>query len=95
MQVSAADGDKEMVEEDEDEEMPEIREISNKGKTTFGSGLTEEPQGYRSDDISKLDTTKKTRVLLYLGLALVPVLFLVPFFMSRNFVPPLDPSSML
>ena len=46
------------------------------------------PQGYLSSDLNKLEDGKQNRVLAYIGLALVPCLFLVPFFLSRDFVPP-------
>jgi len=51
------------------------------------NGLT---QGYLNTDIKKMGTEKKSRVLAYILLALLPCLFLVPFFMSRDFVPPTD-----
>jgi hypothetical protein len=55
---------------------------------------TATPQGYLNPDMSKLGDAKQSRVLLYIGLALVPCLLLVPFFLSRDFVPPQDiPSS--
>ena len=52
------------------------------------------PQGYLNADFSTIGDGKQLRVLVYIGLALVPVLFLVPFFMSRDFVPPTDPSAL-
>lgn len=52
------------------------------------------PEGYLNADISKIGDGKQLRVLIYIGFALVPVLFLVPFFLSRDFVPPVDPDAM-
>lgn len=46
------------------------------------------PQGYLSSDMNKMEDGKQNRVLAYIGLALIPCLFLVPFFLSRDFVPP-------
>lgn len=46
------------------------------------------PQGYLSSDMSKMEDGKQNRVFAYIGLALIPCLFLVPFFLSRDFVPP-------
>lgn len=46
------------------------------------------PQGYLSSDMRSLGEGKQSRVLAYIALALVPCLFLVPFFLSRDFSPP-------
>lgn len=46
------------------------------------------PEGYLSSDISSLSDGKQTRVVLYIALALLPCLLLLPFFMSRDFIPP-------
>ena len=46
------------------------------------------PQGYLSSDMNKMEDGKQSRVLAYIALALVPCLMLVPFFLSRDFVPP-------
>ena len=48
-------------------------------------------QGYMSSDLSSNEDGKQGRVFGYILFALVPVLFLVPFFMSRGFDPPVDP----
>ena len=48
-------------------------------------------QGYMSSDLSSNEDGKQGRVLSYIVFALVPVLFLVPFFLSRGFDPPVDP----
>ena len=48
------------------------------------------PEGYFNSDFNSLTEGKQTRVLLYIVIALLPCLFLVPFFMSRDFVPPID-----
>ncbi|KAJ1432620.1 hypothetical protein B484DRAFT_26915 [Ochromonadaceae sp. CCMP2298] len=53
------------------------------------------PEGYLSSDFASIGDGKQMRVGLYIGLALVPVLFLVPFFLSRDFVPPMDPGAMI
>lgn len=37
------------------------------------------------------DNVKKTRVLVYMGLSLLPILALIPFMSSRDFLPA-DPS---
>jgi hypothetical protein len=50
----------------------------------------EAPQGYMSSDLSSMDDSKQKRVLAYIVLALAPVLLLVPFFLSRDFVPPVE-----
>jgi hypothetical protein len=52
-------------------------------------------EGYLSSDFASIGDGKQLRVGLYIALALVPVLFLVPFFLSRDFVPPLDPEAMM
>jgi hypothetical protein len=49
------------------------------------------PQGYMSSDLSSNEDGKQGRVFAYILFALVPVLFLVPFFLSRGFEPPVDP----
>lgn len=49
------------------------------------------PQGYMSSDLSSNEDGKQGRVFGYILFALVPVLFLVPFFLSRGFEPPVDP----
>jgi hypothetical protein len=49
------------------------------------------PQGYMSSDLSSNEDGKQGRVFGYILFALVPVLFLVPFFLSRGFEPPIDP----
>jgi len=48
-------------------------------------------EGYLNTDFKKVGQEKQSRVLAYIVLALVPCLFLVPFFMSRDFVPPTIP----
>jgi hypothetical protein len=44
-------------------------------------------QGYLNTDLNKMDDTKLGRVVAYILIALLPCLLLVPFYMSRNFVP--------
>jgi hypothetical protein len=53
------------------------------------------PEGYLSSDINSLGEGKQLRVLIYIGLALLPCLLLVPFFLSREFIPPSDSFSLL
>ena len=53
------------------------------------------PDGYLNTDFNSIADGKKTRVLVYIVLALLPCLLLVPFFLSRDFIPPVDPSEML
>ena len=48
------------------------------------------PEGFLPTDFSSLGDAKQSRVLLYIALALLPCLALIPFFMSRDFVPPID-----
>ena len=51
------------------------------------------PEGYIGTDLNSLGDGKQTRVLVYIILALLPCLLLVPFFLSRDFVP-MDPGAM-
>jgi hypothetical protein len=87
--------------DDEDDDEQQMNEIDNdvviktKVVANDASDVEGQVQGYRSGDIGELGGDKKTRVGLYIGLALVPVLTLVPFMMSRSFVPPIDPAAML
>lgn len=57
------------------------------------SGESKEVDGYLNPDFKSLNEGKQFRVLLYVGLALIPCLLLVPFFMTRDFVPPTDPEA--
>lgn len=50
-------------------------------------------EGYLNSDLNKIDDSKQTRVFLYIILALAPCLLLVPFLMTRDFVPPTDPEA--
>jgi len=52
--------------------------------------VSDEVEGYLSPDFSSIGDGKQIRVLLYIGLALIPCLALIPFFLSREFVPPID-----
>ena len=54
---------------------------------TFDMTSKKQPEGYLQADIKKMADGQKSRVLAYIVLALVPVLFLVPFFLSRDFEP--------
>jgi hypothetical protein len=49
------------------------------------------PEGYMSSDLSSNEDGKQGRVFGYILFALVPVLVLVPFLLSKNFEPPVDP----
>ena len=44
-------------------------------------------EGYLNPDLSKMDDSKLSRVVVYILVALLPTLLLVPFYLSRNFVP--------
>lgn len=69
----------------------------NSGTDSKDSAVINEdkPEGYLNSDFSAIGDGKQFRVLLYIGLALIPCLLLVPFFLSRDFVPPVDPSAQL
>jgi len=54
---------------------------------TFDMTSKSKPEGYANPDFKKIAEEQKSRVLAYIVLALVPVLFLVPFFLSRDFEP--------
>ena len=45
-------------------------------------------EGYVNSDLTAIDSDKQIRVLLYISFALLPCLLLLPFFMSRDFIPP-------
>ena len=53
------------------------------------------PEGYLNPDITSISDGKQIRVILYIVLALLPCLLLVPFFFARDFVPPSDPGAMI
>ena len=55
---------------------------------TFDMESERVPDGYLNADIKKMAEGQKSRVMAYIGLALLPCLFLVPFFLSRDFSPP-------
>ena len=59
-------------------------------KPVEGGDLSGIPQGYMPSDLSTLDDGKQFRVLAYIALSLIPCLLLIPFFLSRDFVPPID-----
>jgi len=63
---------------------------SNNNNKFVTSQEGQAPQGYLNTDLNKMEDGKQARVLAYIGLALVPCLFLVPFFLSRDFVPPVE-----
>ena len=44
-------------------------------------------EGYINMDLNKNDDGKQSRVFIYIVFAILPCLLLVPFMMSRNFVP--------
>lgn len=62
----------------------------NANGITSSTNSSPSPEGYLPSDFNSLGDAKQTRVLLYIGLALLPCLALIPFFMSRDFVPPID-----
>jgi hypothetical protein len=55
---------------------------------TFDMESKRVPDGYLNQDIKNMAGEQKSRVFAYIGLALLPCLFLVPFFLSRDFTPP-------
>lgn len=64
-------------------------DLMNESKfQTFDMESKTQPDGYLNQDIKSMAGEQKSRVLAYIGLALVPCLFLVPFFLSRDFTPP-------
>ena len=48
--------------------------------------------GYISPDISSINQGKQLRVIIYIVLAVLPCLLLIPFFLTRDFSP-IDPST--
>ena len=50
-------------------------------------GYDQKIEGYINMDLSKDDDGKQSRVVLYIIFAILPCLLLVPFMMSRDFVP--------
>lgn len=68
---------------------------SNRVIATPTQADASKPQGYASSDLDSLGEGKQLRVLAYIGLALIPCLFLVPFFLARDFVPPIEPEAMI
>lgn len=44
-------------------------------------------EGYLNTDLAAMDDSKLSRVFAYILIALLPCLLLVPFYMSRSFVP--------
>lgn len=83
---SSSDGPK--TGEGKDSQSTEMNTVI--GTTREGESI----QGYLSSDISKMESGKQVRVLLYISLALLPCLLLIPFFMNRDFVPPIDADMM-
>jgi hypothetical protein len=62
------------------------------------SPKTDEPEtyeikGYLKTDFNEVNDGKQLRVYLYMALALVPCLILIPFFMERDFSPAMDPDA--
>lgn len=51
------------------------------------SAAEQSPEGYLNPDFNTVGDGKQLRVLIYIALALLPCLFLIPFFLSRDFVP--------
>jgi hypothetical protein len=75
-----------MEDSNESEEEP-LYDVLNAPK----SGSPKPTEGYLNTDFSKVGGEKQSRVLAYIALAIAPCLLLVPFFMSRDFVPPSVP----
>ena len=63
---------------------------NNAAKDEYMITKSSAPQGYLNPDFNKVGDGKQIRVLVYIVLALLPCLFLIPFFMTRDFVPPTD-----
>ncbi len=61
----------------------EFRDVKDPSESSSFSSV----QGYLEPDMNKLSDDKQSRVLAYIALALAPCLLLIPFFMSRDFVP--------
>jgi hypothetical protein len=59
----------------------------------FVASPDSKPEGYMSSDLTSMEDGKQFRVLAYILIALLPCLLLVPFFLSRDFVPPTDPAA--
>ena len=68
-----------------------IQPVTEGETTPLVADPNSKPQGYMSSDLSSNEDGKQGRVFGYILFALVPVLFLVPFFLSRGFEPPVDP----
>eukprot|EP01041_Mallomonas_annulata_P007383 gene7383-15074_t len=66
-------------------------EKSDLTPASIGTGNIGSPEGYLSTDLGSIGDGKQLRVLTYIALSLIPCLFLIPFFLSRDFVPPVDP----
>lgn len=54
---------------------------------------TYEIKGYLKTDLAEVGDGKQLRVYLYMALALLPCLILIPFFMERDFSPVMDPDA--
>lgn len=70
-------------------ETPEDQKDKTLYKVKEGSTF---PEGYISSDLSSINQGKQVRVLIYIALAILPCLFLIPFFLNRDFIP-IDPNS--
>lgn len=68
---------------------------SDNNEETKTTSEGESIQGYVSSDIRNMGSGKQVRVLLYISLALLPCLLLIPFFMNRDFLPPIDADMMI
>ena len=53
-------------------------------------------EGFLNNDLLSMESGKQVRVTLYIVLAILPCLLLIPFMMDRSFVPAdIDPTDML
>ena len=84
-----------------------VREVVERAKRLAAYGYAVSWEYYKRTDVEELladtsrlsddftpdedDPTQQTRVLTYMGLSLLPIIGLVPFFAGRDFVPA-DPS---
>ena len=65
------------------EEMFDVFEAADK-EVNFGETVPQKADGAKPTDLAD---EKQSRVFLYIGLAIIPCLFLIPMVMNRDFVP--------
>jgi hypothetical protein len=52
-------------------------------------------EGFLNNDLLTMESGKQVRVTLYIVLAILPCLLLIPFMMDRSFIPDIDPNDLL